>query len=185
MADKGLETKVASGIAWSFSEKVLTMVIQMVVSIIVARELMPEDFGVMAIMTFFTSVALAIVDSGFSQALIRKESPSDSDYRTVLYFNLAMSVVLYGVLITVAYPVAMLYDAPVIWTIAPVLSLVLPINALCVVQTVMFTREFRFALLSKVVFVASLVSGVVAVVMAVMGWGIWALVAQRLLMMGI
>lgn len=185
MADKGLETKVASGIAWSFLEKILTMVIQMVVSIIVARELMPEDFGVMAIMTFFTSVALAIVDSGFSQALIRKESPSDSDYRTVLYFNLAMSVVLYGVLIAVAYPVAMLYDAPVIWTIAPVLFLVLPINALCVVQTVMFTREFRFALLSKVVFVASLVSGVVAVVMAVMGWGIWALVAQRLLMMGI
>ena len=185
MAVKGLETKVASGIAWSFLEKVLTMVIQMVVSIIVARELMPEDFGVMAIMTFFTSVALAIVDSGFSQALIRKESPSDSDYRTVLYFNLAMSVVLYGVLVAVAYPVAMLYDAPVIWTIAPVLFLVLPINALCVVQTVMFTREFRFALLSKVVFVASLVSGVVAVVMAVMGWGIWALVAQRLLMMGI
>ena len=185
MADKGLETKVASGIAWSFSEKILTMVIQMVVSIIVARELMPEDFGVMAIMTFFTSVALAIVDSGFSQALIRKESPSDSDYRTVLYFNLAMSVVLYGVLIAVAYPVAMLYDAPVIWAIAPVLFLVLPINALCVVQTVMFTREFRFALLSKVVFVASLVSGVVAVVMAVMGWGIWALVSQRLLMMGI
>jgi O-antigen/teichoic acid export membrane protein len=185
MADKGLETKVASGIAWSFLEKILTMVIQMVVSIIVARELMPEDFGVMAIMTFFTSVALAIVDSGFSQALIRKESPSDSDYRTVLYFNFAMSVVLYGVLVAVAYPVAMLYDAPVIWTIAPVLFLVLPINALCVVQTVMFTREFRFALLSKVVFVASLVSGVVAVVMAVMGWGIWALVAQRLLMMGI
>ena len=185
MADKGLETKVASGIAWSFLEKILTMVIQMVVSIIVARELMPEDFGVMAIMTFFTSVALAIVDSGFSQALIRKESPSDSDYRTVLYFNLAMSVVLYGVLVAVAYPVAMRYDAPVIWTKAPVLFLVLPINALCVVQTVMFTREFRFALLSKVVFVASLVCGVVAVVMAVLGWGIWALVAQRLLMMGI
>ena len=99
MADKGLETKVASGIAWSFSEKILTMVIQMVVSIIVARELMPEDFGVMAIMTFFTSVTLAIIDSGFSQALIRKESPSDSDYRTVLCFNLVMSVVLYGVLI--------------------------------------------------------------------------------------
>ena len=185
MADKGLETKVASGIAWSFSEKILTMVIQMVVSIIVARELMPEDFGVMAIMTFFTSVALAIIDSGFSQALIRKESPSDSDYRTVLCFNLVMSVVLYGVLTAMAYPVAKLYDAPVICDIAPILFLILPINALCVVQTVMFTREFRFALLSKIVFSASLISGIVAVVMAVTGWGIWALVAQRLLMMGI
>ena len=95
MAEQRLERKVVSGIAWSFSEKLLTMVVQMVVSIIVARELMPEDFGVMAIMTFFTSVALAIVDSGFSQTLIRKESPTDSDYRTVLRFNLLMSIVLY------------------------------------------------------------------------------------------
>ena len=185
MAEQRLEHKVASGVAWSFSEKVLTMVIQMVVSIIVARELMPEDFGVMAIMTFFTSVALAIVDSGFSQTLIRKKSPTDSDYRTVLRFNLLMSIVLYGVLVALAYPIAHLYDAPVICDIAPILFLILPINALCVVQTVMFTREFRFALLSKIVFSASLISGVVAIVMAVTGWGIWALVAQRLLMMGI
>ena len=161
------------------------MVVQMVVSIIVARELMPEDFGVMAIMTFFTSVALAIVDSGFSQTLIRKKSPTDSDYRTVLRFNLLMSIVLYFVLIAVAHPVSRLYDTPVILDIAPILFLILPINALCVVQTVMFTREFRFALLSKIVFSASFISGVVAVVMAVAGWGIWALVAQRLLMMGI
>jgi O-antigen/teichoic acid export membrane protein len=185
MAEQRLERKVASGIAWSFSEKLLTMVVQMVVSIIVARELMPEDFGVMAIMTFFTSVALAIVDSGFSQTLIRKESPTDSDYRTVLRFNLLMSIVLYFVLIAVAQPISRLYDTPIILDIAPILFLILPINALCVVQTVMFTREFRFALLSKVVFSASLISGVVAVVMAVVGWGIWALVAQRLLMMGI
>lgn len=185
MAEQRLERKVASGIAWSFSEKLLTMVVQMVVSIIVARELMPEDFGVMAIMTFFTSVALAIVDSGFSQTLIRKESPTDSDYRTVLRFNLLMSIVLYFVLIAVAHPISQLYDTPVILDIAPILFLILPINALCVVQTVMFTREFRFALLSKIVFSASLISGVVAVVMAVAGWGIWALVAQRLLMMGI
>ena len=80
---KGLERSVASGVAWSFSEKFMTMAIQMVVSIVVARELMPEDFGVMAIMTFFTSVALTIVDSGFSQALIRKSQPSDEDYCSV------------------------------------------------------------------------------------------------------
>ena len=80
MAERRLESKVASGIAWSFSEKLLTMLIQMVVSIIVARQLMPEDFGIMAILTFFTSVALAIVDSGFSQTLIRKQNPSDEEY---------------------------------------------------------------------------------------------------------
>ena len=185
MKEQRLESKVAGGVAWSFSEKFLTMVIQMAVSIIVARQLMPDDFGIMAIMTFFTSVALTIVDSGFSQTLIRKASPTDEEYCSVLYFNIVVSIILYLLFIAVARPVAMLYDAPAIATIAPVLFLVLPINAFCVVQTVMFTREFRFALLSKIVFLASLISGVVAVVMALMGCGIWSLVAQRLLMMGI
>ena len=185
MAESKLEHKVAKGVAWSFSEKFLSMVVQMVVSIVVARQLAPADFGVMAIMTFFTSVALAIVDSGFSQTLIRKSNPTEEEYHSVFIFNIVVSVILYGVLTAAAYPLASLYDSPAIWTIAPVLFLVLPINSLCVVQTVMYTREFRFALLSKIVFISSLISGVVAVVMAVIGCGIWSLVAQRLLMMGI
>ena len=184
MAEK-LEHKVATGVAWSFSEKLLSMVIQMAVSIIVARQLMPEDFGVMAILTFFTSVALAIVDSGFSQTLIRKASPTDEEYRSVLSFNVVVSVLLYALFVALAPAIARFYDHEVIARIAPVLFLVLPINSLCVVQTVMFTREFCFALLSKIVFSASLISGVVAVVMALLGCGIWSLVAQRLLMMGI
>ena len=161
------------------------MLIQMVVSIIVARQLMPEDFGIMAILTFFTSVALAIVDSGFSQTLIRKQNPSDEEYKSVLGFNVVVSISLYVVLLIVTPYIARFYGHSVIADVAPVLFLVLPINSLCVVQTVMFTKEFRFALLSKIVFVASLISGVVAVVMAIMGCGIWSLVAQRLLMMGI
>ena len=184
MAEK-LEHRVVSGVAWSFMEKLLSMVVQMAVSIIVARQLAPTDFGVMAILTFFTSVALTIVDSGFSQTLIRKESPTDGEYRSVLGFNVAMSAILYVVLVALAYPLARFYDQPIISDIAPVLFLVLPINSLCVVQTVMFTREFRFKLLSKIVFLSSLISGVVAVVMALAGCGIWSLVAQRLLMMGI
>ncbi len=161
------------------------MLIQMVVSIIVARELMPEDFGIMAILTFFTSVALAIVDSGFSQTLIRKQNPSDQEYKSVLGFNVAVALILYAVLLVVTPSIANFYGHSVIAKVAPVLFLVLPINSLCVVQTVMFTKEFRFALLSKVVFISSLISGVVAVIMAVAGCGIWSLVAQRLLMMGI
>ncbi|MBE6218719.1 MAG: lipopolysaccharide biosynthesis protein [Rikenellaceae bacterium] len=180
-----MEHKVVSGVVWSFAEKFLTMLVQMVVSIIVARRLMPEDFGVMAILTFFTSVALTIVDSGFSQTLIRKREPSDSDYRSVFLFNVVVALLLYFVLWALASPIARFYGHSVIRDVAPVLFLLLPINSLCVVQTVMFTREFRFKLLSNIVFFASLVSGVVAVAMAVAGCGIWALVAQRLLQMGI
>ena len=185
MSAERLEHKVVSGVVWSFAEKFLTMLVQMVVSIIVARRLMPEDFGVMAILTFFTSVALTIVDSGFSQTLIRKSEPSDSDYRSVFLFNVVVALLLYFVLWALAAPIARFYEHSVIRNVAPVLFLLLPINSLCVVQTVMFTREFRFKLLSNIVFFASLVSGVVAVAMAVAGCSIWALVAQRLLQMGI
>lgn len=186
MAEPKLQYKVVSGVAWSFTEKILTMIIQMVVSIVVARQLMPSDFGVMAILTFFCSVALTIVDSGFSQTLIRKDDPSDQDYVSVITFNLAMAILLYfGLVFVASEPLARLYDSPVIVDVAPILFLVLPINALCVVQTVMFTREFRFELLSKIVFFSSLISGLVAIAMAFMGFGIWSLVAQRLVQMSV
>lgn len=166
-------------------EKLLTMVVQMVVSIVVARQLSPDDFGVMAILTFFTSVALAVVDSGFSQTLIRKREPTAQEYHSVLCFNVVVAILLYVVLSLVAPPLARFYGHQAIADVAPVLFLVLPINSLCVVQTVMFTREFRFKLLSNIVLLSSLVSGAVAVTMALMGCGIWSLVAQRLLQMGL
>ena len=103
----------------------------------------------------------------------------------MLGFNVVVSLILYALLLVTTPFIANFYGHTIIAKVAPVLFLVLPINSLCVVQTVMFTKEFRFALLSKIVFLASLISGVVAVVMAVLGFGIWSLVAQRLLMMGI
>lgn len=175
-----LKEKVAGGVAWSIAEKVGSMLLQMVVSIVVARLLVPEDFGVMAILTFFTALALVMVDSGFSQTLIRKESPTQQDYHSVFAFNIAVSVVLYAVLVAVAPAVARYYELPVIAEIAPVLFLLLPINALCVIQNTIFTREFRFRLLSQATFTASFVAGVVAVAMALAGCGVWSLVGQRI-----
>ena len=179
MSEKMLKEKVAGGVAWSIAEKVGSMLLQMVVSIVVARLLVPEDFGVMAILTFFTALALVMVDSGFSQTLIRKESPTPQDYHSVFAFNIAVSVVLYAVLVAVAPVVARYYELPVIADIAPVLFLLLPINALCVIQNTIFTREFRFRLLSQATFTASFVAGVVAVAMALAGCGVWSLVGQR------
>ena len=180
MSEKMLKEKVAGGVAWSIAEKIGSMLLQMVVSIVVARLLVPEDFGVMAILTFFTALALVMVDSGFSQTLIRKESPSPEDYRSVFAFNIAVSVVLYGLLVAVAPAVARYYELPVIADIAPVLFLLLPINALCVIQNTIFTREFQFRLLSQATFAASLVAGGVAIAMALAGCGVWSLVGQRI-----
>ena len=174
-----LKDKVAGGVAWSIAEKVGSLLLQMVVSIVVARLLVPEDFGVMAILTFFTALALVMVDSGFSQTLIRKEKPTQEDYRSVFAFNIAVSVVLYAVLVAVAPVVARYYELPIIAKIAPVLFLLLPVNALCVIQNTIFTREFRFRLLSKANFAASFVAGAVAIAMALAGCGVWSLVGQR------
>ena len=175
-----LRNKVASGVAWSLSEKVGTILLQMVVSIVVARLLMPDDVGVMALMTFFTSLALVVVDSGFSQMLIRKSDPDPCDYKSVFLFNIVVSWVVYLLLVALFPWVAAFYEQPVLARIAPVLFLLIPVNALGSIQNTLFTRQFRFALLSKITFFSSLVSGALAVTMALAGCGVWSLVGQRL-----
>lgn len=175
--------QVATGVAWSTAEKVCSMLLQMVVSIVVARLLVPEDFGVMAILTFFTAISLVVVDSGFSQTLLRKESPTDDDYKSVFAFNLTASLLLYILLVSASPLLANYYDLAIIAKVAPVLFLLLPINALGIIQNTILSREFRFGELSRINFVASLVAGITAVVVAMCGGGVWALVAQRLLTM--
>jgi O-antigen/teichoic acid export membrane protein len=174
-----LVDQVAKGVAWSTAEKVCSMLLQMVVSIVVARMLVPEDFGVMAILTFFTAVALVVVDSGFSQTLLRKESPSNDDYKSVFLFNLGVSAILYLLFVLLSPLLAQYYDLAVIVKIAPILFLLLPLNALGIIQNTKLSREFRFGLLSRINFVASLVAGAVAIAVAVCGGGVGALVAQR------
>ena len=161
------------------------MLLQMVVSIVVARLLVPEDFGVMAILTFFTAVALVVVDSGFSQTLLRKKEPTNDDYKSVFAFNMAVSLVLYLLLVALSPLLARYYDLVVISEIAPVLFLLLPLNALGIIQNTKLSREFRFGVLSRINFLASLAAGVTAIVVAVCGGGVWALVAQRLMVMGV
>lgn len=108
-----LRDKVASGVAWSLGEKLGTILLQMVVSIVVARLLMPDDVGLMALMTFFSSLALVVVDSGFSQMLIRKGDPAQGDYKSVFLFNVVVSWIVYGVLVAVFPAVAAFYGRPI------------------------------------------------------------------------
>ncbi len=185
MASGGaLRQQVAQGVAWSLGEKAGSMLLQMGVSILVARLLAPEDYGVMAILTVFVTLSLVVVDSGFSQLLIRNEHPSDDDYRSVFCFNLVVALLLYGLMWLTAPLLARFYDQPLLQQIAPVLFLLLPLNALCVIQQTLFARHFRFDKLSRIVLLSNLFGGVVAVGMALGGCGVWSLVGQRLGAMG-
>lgn len=180
-----LKGKVARGVAWGIAEKVGTALLQMGVSLVVLRHLVPDETGAWGIMTAVVAVALILVDSGFSQTLIRKPDPSEADYRSVFALNLAIAVVLY-LLLTIAAPfVGRFYAMPLVGTMGPVLFLLLPVSALCTIQNTIFARQMRFALMSKVVFVASAVSGVVAVGLAVSGFGLWSFVGQRVAAMAV
>lgn len=180
-----LRDKVARGVAWNMAEKVGTALMQMAVSLIILRLLTREDLGLMAILTAVAAVALVIVDSGFSQTLIRKQAPEQHDFKSVFLFNVGVSAVLYFVFVAASPVAARFYDMPELVPLAPVFFLLLPVNALCTVQNVLFTRQFRFALLSKVTFVSWMVSGLVAIGMALSGYGVWSIVAQRVLQMAV
>lgn len=183
MMAQQLRDKVVSGVAWSIAEKVGSMLLQMVVSIVVARLLLPEDFGVLAILTFFTALSALFVDSGFSQTLIRKSEPTASDYKSVFIFNIVVAVALYLLLVALSPMIAAYYNLPIIASIAPVLMLLLPLSALGVIQNTIFARQFRFALLSRINFLSSAVAGAVAIAMALSDCGVWSLVGQRLAQM--
>lgn len=180
-----LSRSVASGVAWSISEKAGSMALQAVVSIVVANMLVPMDMGVMAVLTVFTALAQVVVDSGFSQTLIRKPQPTQGDYKAVFRFNIITSFVLYALLTALSPFVARYYGWPVLARVAPVLFLLLPVNALCVIQNTIMVREFRFAQLSAITFASSLASGAIAVGMALGGCGVWSLVGQRVSAMAV
>ena len=153
--DGQLRDKVASGVA----EKVGTMLLQLAVSLTILRLLNPAIMGVIAIPTAFLAVAIVIADSGFSQALIRKGTPTADDYKSVFAFNVGVALVLYGVLVALAGSIARFYDMPEITRIAPVFFLQLPLSAACAIQNTIFVRTFRFALLSKVTFASWFIAG--------------------------
>ena len=161
--DGQLRDKVASGVAWSMAEKVGTMLLQLAVSLTILRLLNPAIMGVIAIPTAFLAVAIVIADSGFSQALIRKGTPTADDYKSVFAFNVGVALVLYGVLVALAGSIARFYDMPEITRIAPVFFLQLPLSAACAIQNTIFVRTFRFALLSKVTFASWFIAGMVAI----------------------
>ncbi len=183
--EKQLVERVASGVAWSITEKVGSALLQAVVSIVVANRIMPMDMGIMAVLTFFTTLAQVVVDSGFSQTLIRKTTPSQADYKAVFRFNIITSLALYALLTAVAPLIARYYEWPLLAQVAPVLFLLLPLNALCVIQNTIMVREFRFAQLSTITLLSSTISGIVAIAMALTGFGIWSLVGQRVSMMAV
>ena len=175
-----LKHKVVKGVAWSTVEKVASALLQLAVSLVLLSLLSPEDYGLMAIVAAFPAILMPLVDSGFSQALIRKKDVDDLDYSSVFYVNIVISALLYAVLVAIAPACARFFGAPDFVVIAPILYLLIPINSFSNIQNAILQRTMEFKNLSLYMLLANAISSAVAIWMALRGLGVWALVGQRL-----
>ena len=148
--------------------------------LVLARLLTPSEYGIMAILTIFIAVSNSIVDSGFSNALIRKTDAKRVDYNTVFLFNLVVSGLLYVVLFFAAPAISVFFKEPLLVEVMRVIGWVLVINALAIIPRTLFVKDVDFKTQTKVSLIASVSSGVVGIGMALAGMGVWSLVGQQL-----
>ncbi|MBQ4126881.1 MAG: lipopolysaccharide biosynthesis protein [Alistipes sp.] len=180
MSEQSLKSKTVKGTMWSAAENVARMGVTFAVSIILARLLSPEEYGLIGILTIFIAIFNAIVDCGFTNALIRKQDTTDTDYSTVFYINLILSVILAAVLFFCATFIATFFGRQELVSLTQVMSSVVVINALAIVQRARTTKAIDFKTQTKITFISSIGSGAIGIAMAYMDYGVWALVGQQI-----
>lgn len=177
---ESLKTKTVKGVGWSFIDNLSSSGVSFLVGLVLARLLTPSEYGIMAIFTIFIAVSNSIVDSGFSNALIRKTDAKRVDYNTVFLFNLVVSGILYVVLFFAAPAISVFFKEPLLVEVMRVIGWVLVINALGIIPRTLFVKDVNFKTQTKVSLIASISSGVLGIGMAFCGMGVWSLVGQQL-----
>lgn len=179
MPEDNLKTSVLSSLFWKSLERGGVSGIQLIIQIILARLLLPEDYGIIALIVVFISISQTFVQSGLGTALIQKREVTDEDYSSVFYLTLLVALGFYSILFLAAPFIAAFYNQPLITPILRVLGLTLFFGAVNTIQNAVIARKFQF----KKLFVSSvgavLLSGVVGIAMAYTGYGVWALVGQQ------
>ncbi len=173
-----LKAKATRGLFWSSVDRFSSQGISFVFSIFLARILDISDYGIVAMIVVFMAVAQAFVDSGFSSALIRKPDLNEEDKSTAFYFNIVVGLACYGILFIASPLIADFYDEPLLSPIIRVTGLSIIFNSLCVVQRALFTIAVDFKTQAIISLACTVISGVVGLVMAYNGYGVWALVGQ-------
>ncbi|MCB9284872.1 MAG: lipopolysaccharide biosynthesis protein [Lewinellaceae bacterium] len=175
---KTLGEQSLSGILWVFIDKLGSSSINFLITIVLARLLLPADFGLVAMVMIFFELSSVFVESGFSTALIREKEISEIDKSTTFLFNLVTAVILYVGLFFCAPLISNFFDQPLLTWIVRVMGLNLIIESVSIIQRSTLTQQIDFKTQTKARFVAVLLSGVVGIGMAVAGFGVWALVVR-------
>lgn len=179
--EQNLKNKTLSGIFWSAIERLSLQGVQFVINIIMARLLVPSDYGMIGMLAIFLQISQAFVDSGFTNALIQRKDRTETDFSTVFYFNILIALIFYGILFTSAPAIARFYDMPKLINVTRVIALTLVINSLSAVHKTKLIINVNFKTQSKISLIAVVISGCLGVWMAYTGWGVWALVWQTIL----
>lgn len=177
---ESIADKTARTAFWGVVERVLYSGSQFVVTIILARLLTPDDYGIIAILTVFLAISQRIVECGFSNALIRKEKCTQADYSTAFFFNIAIGFCVYFILFIISSYVADFYTVPILANILRVYGLIIIIDSLRIVQYSILNRELQFKKLATISTIAVVLSGILGIIAAYLGFGAWALVLQAL-----
>lgn len=175
-----LKQSIIHGVFWQGLERVGSYGIGFVISIILARLLSPEEFGVIAIMMVFITLSQVFIDSGFSTALIQKKDMEQADCCSVFYINIVMSLIIYGILFLASPFIADFYETEDLTLYLHVFSLVIIIRSFSLIQNALLRKRMLFHLSFRISWVALIISGAVGISMAYSGCGVWSLIAQQL-----
>lgn len=178
---ESLKQKTAKGVLWSSIEQFSVQIIQFVLGLIMARILSPHDYGLVGMILVFTSIAETFVNSGFSNALIRKQNKTEVDYSTAFYFNIVVGVVAYLLLFLLSPFIADFYNEPLLESLTKVVSINVFINSLGIVQRARYSIKVDFKTQAKATTTSVLISGIIGLWMAYSGYGVWAIVGQSVI----
>lgn len=176
--EDSLKNKTLKGVGWSAVDNVLKLGVTFVVSIVLARLLSPDDYGLLGIIQIVTVVCTALVNAGFTTALIRKPNATDIDYNTAFIVNLALSLFIYFLIFVCSPWIAIFFGRGELVLLIRVASVSLILGALSLVQQTQLTKKLDFKTQTKITLIASASSGLIGIAMALAGYGVWALVAQ-------
>lgn len=175
-----IKKKTASGFAYKFAERAGAQGINFVVQIILARILMPEEYGIIALVTVFITICDVFVTYGFGNSLVVNKNSDSKDFSTCFYFGLGFAAVIYLIVFFGAPSIASFYDNPLLTPVVRVMGLRVPIAAVNSVQHAYVQKHMWFKKFFYATLVGTVVSGIIAVIMAYAGFGVWALVEQYL-----
>jgi O-antigen/teichoic acid export membrane protein len=175
-----LKEKTVTGLTWSFVDNFADRMIQFIIGIVLARILSPREFGLVGMLSIFIAISQVFIVSGFNRALIRKQNVTQEDYSTVFYFNLFIGVICYFILFFSAGVISNFFYEPELKPIVQVLGITLIIYALSFIQRTILTKRIDFKLQARITIFSSIGSGLISIVMAYSGYGVWSLVARAI-----